>query len=104
MLLYQADAPGAVLEEMTRIVRPGGKVIVADLDQRDVIFLETEHHDRWMGVGRTAVEGWFEKAGLFGVKVFDLGEECRANSSRGEGAEAGMFAAMGSKPTDKIIK
>jgi ubiquinone/menaquinone biosynthesis C-methylase UbiE len=57
MLLHHTESPAAVLGEMTRVLKPGGWVVVTDLDKHNFVFLRTEQHDRWMGFDRAVVQG-----------------------------------------------
>ena len=41
---------------MARVLRPGGVVVVTDLDSHEFEFLRTERHDRWKGFERVNVE------------------------------------------------
>jgi SAM-dependent methyltransferase len=95
MLLHHVEHPGRVLREMARIVRPGGCVVVTDLDRHDHEFLITEHHDRWMGFARDDIQRWLIEAGLCCVSVDDLGEHCCATSSGGRSASVSIFFARG---------
>ena len=57
-----------------------------------------EHHDRWMGFGRSDLATWFGAAGLSGVSVQDVGENCLADSPCGtESASVIIFVASGVK-------
>jgi SAM-dependent methyltransferase len=104
MLLHHVESPGVAVREMARIVKPGGKVVVTDLDRHTASFLRTEHRDRWMGFDRREVEDLFSGAGLIDVRVLGIGEECCATSEKGERAEIGIFAAVGVKPAHNTIK
>lgn len=98
MYLHHVDAPGAALREMTRIVRPGGKVVLTDLDQHDNTFLLQEHHDRWPGFRRGDVARWLREAGLRDVRVEDAGGTCCATSACGCGsASISIFVASGTR-------
>ena len=104
MLLHHVEDPGRVIQEMSRILKVGGRVVLTDLEEHSAAFLKTEHHDRWMGFSREAVRGWLEGVGFEGVKVIGLEESCCATSSTGETADVGIFAATATKPIHKIIK
>jgi ubiquinone/menaquinone biosynthesis C-methylase UbiE len=104
MMLHHSETPELAVREMARIVRPGGAVVVTDLDEHDAVFLRTEHHDRWMGLGRDAVRTWFRFAGLEEISVTGIGENCCTTSDSGEVAAVSIFAAVGRKPAHKIIK
>lgn len=104
MLLHHVDEPRSVMKEIARILKPGGKVAVTDLDEHDSLFLRTEHHDKWMGFKRNTVRSWLEQAGLDEVGVIGLDENCCATSSSGAEAEVSIFAAVATKPIHKTIK
>ena len=54
---------------MVRILKPGGELVITDMDEHEFKFLKEEHHDRWMGFKREDVRRWFEEAGLKNVIV-----------------------------------
>jgi len=39
MFLHHVEKPGQAILEMTRILKPGGKLVIADLDRHDYEFL-----------------------------------------------------------------
>jgi ubiquinone/menaquinone biosynthesis C-methylase UbiE len=104
MLLHHSGNPRAVIFEMCRILKEGGRVVITDLDEHNALFLRTEHHDRWMGFNRDKVRGWLEQAGMEEVNVTGMNESCCATSSAGENANVSIFAAVATKPTHKLIK
>ena len=99
MLLHHVEEPPAVLAEMARIVKPGGALVVTDLDAHDFSFLAREQHDRWMGFAREDVVRWFRAAGLEDVEIDCAGEDCCTTSAAGEAAAISIFVAWGHKPT-----
>lgn len=103
MFLHHVDDPARAIAEMARVVRPGGRVVITDLDSHSFDFLLTEHHDRWPGFARADVEAWLRAAGLAEAKVDCLGENCCASSCAdtcGEKSQAqvSIFAAHASRP------
>jgi ubiquinone/menaquinone biosynthesis C-methylase UbiE len=97
MYLHHVDHPPTAIAEMTRILRPGGRVVVTDLDTHDFEFLRTEQHDRWLGFERSDIERWFREAGLHGVSVDCVGENCCSESPDGTAASISIFLAAGTK-------
>lgn len=52
MYLHHVESPPEAIKEMARILKPEGRLIIADLDVHAFQFLKDEHHDRWMGFKR----------------------------------------------------
>ena len=95
MLLHHVERPSVAIGEMVRILRPGGKIVVTDLDAHEFAFLRGEHHDRWMGFERESMLNWFRDAGLTDVRVKSLGDECCSGSSGERCAVVSIFIASG---------
>ncbi len=98
MYLHHTEDPAAAIREMARIVKPGGKIVITDLDTHEFEFLRTEQFDRWMGFRREQVRQWFDEAGLENVAVDCVGSNCCADSQGGnEHASVSIFVASGEK-------
>jgi SAM-dependent methyltransferase len=99
MFLHHVDSPPAAIREMARILKPGGRLVITDLDRHDFDFLRTEHCDRWMGFDRPDVARWLSVAGLVDVNIDCVGENCCAASQSGCGdAFVSIFVASGTLP------
>jgi len=102
MVLHHVPSPPAAVKEMARILRPGGKLVVTDMDEHSFEFLRQEQHDLWLGFKRADVRRWFEEAGLADVVVDCVGENCCAESTSGdEVASVSLFVASGVRTSSK---
>ncbi len=98
MYLHHVEEPLVAIKEMVRILKPGGKLVITDLDRHTFDFLKTEHHDRWMGFRREDIEYWLVKSGLKNVVIDCAGGNCCASSSCGcDNASISIFVAYGEK-------
>ncbi len=98
MYLHHVEFPLKAIKEMMRILKPGGKLVITDMDTHTFEFLKREHHDRWMGFDRIDVKQWFEEAGLKNVEV-DCAEEtcCAQSETENETANVSVFVASGER-------
>ena len=104
MLLHHVEEPSRAVREMARVLRPGGVVVITDLDSHEFEFLTTEQHDRWKGFERESVSSRLRGAGLTNVAVESLGEDCCSKSSKGDAeVTVSIFIASGRKP-DRFTK
>jgi len=98
MYLHHVDSPPRAIGEMVRILKPGGRLVITDMDEHPFEFLRTEQHDRWLGFQREDVRMWLSEAGLLGVATDCVGEDCCAQSAGGDSfASVSVFVAHGRK-------
>lgn len=98
MYLHHVESPGEAIKEMVRILKPGGKLVITDLDEHTHEFLRQEQYDRWLGFKRLEIRDWFIAAGLKNVAVVDSEEKCCGTSCcGGEKATISIFVASGEK-------
>jgi ubiquinone/menaquinone biosynthesis C-methylase UbiE len=98
MVLHHAPDPPHAICEMTRILKPGGILVITDADTHTHEWLRTEMHDRWLGFDRGDIARWFRDAGLEHVSVTDTQELCTPTSQCGTQAAITIFLASGVKP------
>lgn len=104
MYLHHCPDPLAAITEMTRILRPGGRLVITDLDSHPHEWLKEEMADVWSGFERPQIKGWYEKVGLVNNMVDCTGQSCCAESSnetitddQGRSVEISIFVAVGTK-------
>ena len=99
MVLHHAPDPPRAIREMSRVLKPGGRLVITDADTHEHEWLRTEQHDRWLGFDRGEIARWFADAGLIEVSVSDTTELCCPTSEcSGTKAAITIFLAKGVKP------
>jgi ubiquinone/menaquinone biosynthesis C-methylase UbiE len=97
MILHHCPRPKRAISEMIRILKPGGRIAIADLEKHKERWLREEMADRWLGFEQARVKRWFEDAGLENVKVELARTKCCGMSFHGRKVEIGIFVASGMK-------
>jgi ArsR family transcriptional regulator len=69
MVLHHAADPQAVLQEIARVLEPGGIVVLADLARHEREWAREQLADQWLGFEEEELCGWFRSAGLGEVVV-----------------------------------
>ncbi|HYD97796.1 MAG TPA: metalloregulator ArsR/SmtB family transcription factor [Alphaproteobacteria bacterium] len=63
-VLHYAEQPGEAIAEAARMLRPGGRLAIADFAQHDVESLRSEHAHRRLGFADAEIAAWCRAAGL----------------------------------------
>ena len=80
MFLHHVADPATAIKEMYRILKPGGRIVITDLDKHEFTELQTEQHDVWLGFDREEVFGWMKTAGFQTPSVHCVGSSCSTES------------------------
>lgn len=63
-VLHYLENPAAAVAEAARVLRPNGRLIIADFAPHTLEFLREEYAHRRLGFADKEVAGWFHSAGL----------------------------------------
>ncbi len=101
LTLHHSPSPEAAVREMTRIVAPGGRLVVTDFLSHEETWLREEHADLWLGFDPKQVTQWMRQAGLEHLRL-----DTHAYAVPGDGKSpdlAGnlkLFILSGTKPQE----
>ena len=85
MYLHHCPEPLAAIREMARLLKPGGRLVITDLQAHDHTWMQTEMADVWLGFERAQIQQWLQQAGLVNILVEFSGETCCAASNQRDG-------------------
>ena len=99
MVLHDAEDPGAMLEEMARVVRPGGTVAITDEVEHPYRWMREEHADARLGFSEGQFGGFFRGRArpASGTSPWGCGD-ASAPRPRGRSPTSGPLPSGGRSP------
>ena len=95
-VLHYTDDPSAVVLEAGRILKPGGRLLIADFAPHELDFLREEQAHRRLGFGEDEVKSWMTAAGLEMREI-----RCLPPPEGDEGATLTVMIYAADKPENK---
>jgi ubiquinone/menaquinone biosynthesis C-methylase UbiE len=97
MALHHVVEAGKSLEEMYRVLKYGGKLVVSDVLEHNGKWAREEMFDEWLGFSAGQIIKWLEQAGFKNITIEDTTLKAKGYSSKGEYIETGIFIATADK-------
>lgn len=97
LLLHHLLEPSLAIKDIYRILKPGGSLVISDIDRHNYQWAKNEKSDVWLGIERNEIKEWFHEAGFKDIEVSNLGCNCRTSNAAGNMVEISMFVAVGTK-------
>jgi ubiquinone/menaquinone biosynthesis C-methylase UbiE len=76
MVLHHCPHPEIAISEMSRVLKPGGRIAISDLQEHSYEWLRKEHADLWLGFRMEDVAMMMKENRLDKVKVDALSSCC----------------------------
>ena len=96
MILHHCLNPELAIRDMARVLAPGGRLALSDLQQHNHEFLREEHADRWLGFEIERVRSMLDESAFENVRVAPL-ESCSSTTAEHGQVKIPMFLASGKK-------
>ncbi|MDQ6695052.1 MAG: class I SAM-dependent methyltransferase [Chloroflexota bacterium] len=75
MVLHHAPDPQHMVQEMARVVQPGGRVVISDMDSHTNEWFRVEMADVWLGFTEPQARHYMESAGLVDIEFGWVGTQ-----------------------------
>lgn len=72
MFLHHIEEPEEIIQEINRVLKPGGLAVISDFEEHTNKGLKEKMHDVWMGFNVVEVKGWFEANGFKNISIQTL--------------------------------
>lgn len=83
MYLHHIEEPEIAVREMCRVLKPGGRVFLADFYEHSDRDLKEKMHDVWSGFKPEEIKGWFKSSGFKNIEIGTLPDEA-GKTARGD--------------------
>ncbi|MCB2294849.1 class I SAM-dependent methyltransferase [Clostridium algoriphilum] len=97
MALHHVKDAKKAIDEMFRIIKKDGTLIISDVQEHNGEWAKEEMFDEWLGFSNNQMKEWLMEAGFNLVDIENTDLKCKGYSSKGEYTETGIFIAVANK-------
>lgn len=97
MALHHVVNPGEAINEMYRVLKKQGKVVISDVYEHNGKWAREEMFDEWLGFSDIQIIKWLDLAGFKNITIENTGLKADGYSSKGQHTTTGIFLATAIK-------
>lgn len=97
MALHHIRDAKKAIEEMNRVLKKGGTVVISDVTEHNGEWAREEMFDEWLGFSNNQIQQWLNEAQFSNINIENTDLKCKGYSSKGEYTEVGIFIATAKK-------